>query len=129
MLYFPIPSPAPAGFGSIIIYVAAPAAEGRWPKLVTWAWSPPACTSGVLTGGWEERVGTGEEGDVEAVGRAATSQGRRSAASGLVPDHRLGPPPSMAGASWGRKWGRGKQWVLPPRSLGGCPTPKFPGKT
>lgn len=102
VLYFPISSPAPAGIGSIIIYVTAPAAEERWPKrayvcLESPCLYQPSAHRWLQGPGWGlGRLGPGRREEVEAGGRAGCLDGRGwqledCAGPGLVPDRHSGP--------------------------------------
>lgn len=101
LLYFPIWSPAPAGTGSMIIYDAAPEAEGRRPQkphLLGVALPAPALRSQVA-----EALGVGTSGDGR--GRGSESGGRghpwRRGGGGQLecgqlspcPDHQPDPHP------------------------------------
>lgn len=95
LLYFPIWSPAPAGTGSIIIYDAAPEAEGRRPKkphLLGVALPVPALRSQVAEA---LGVGTGRRQRVEAVGIPGGGGGGQPECGQLRPrpDHQPDPHP------------------------------------
>lgn len=100
LLYFPIWSPAQDSTGSMIIYDAAPEAEGRWPKSRI-CLEPPSLfwSSAALTGGWDSGV-TGQKADGREAWASLDWGGPLEcrAAPGLAPDQQPGPHP-VAGVS------------------------------